>query len=179
MSAIAFPRAVPSQALNVIWARFSFAVLMVVTFVLYMSGLDRNGWANAYYAAAVEAGATNWKAFFFGSLDASNFITVDKSPAFLWVMEISARLFGFNEWSVLVPQALEGVATVGIVFVAVRRWFGSAASGAAIAQCRSDPASLGAGRDLRRRVALGRGADRRRRSADRARLGCPFQRQGP
>src|SRR5438445_680929 len=127
MSAIAFPRAVPSQALNVIWARFSFAVLMVVTFVLYMSGVDRNGWANAYYAAAVEAGATNWKAFFFGSLDASNFITVDKSPAFLWVMEISARLFGFNEWSVLVPQALEGVATVALVFVAVRRWFGSAA----------------------------------------------------
>src|SRR5438132_1581083 len=127
MSAIAFPRAVLSQALNVIWARFSFAVLMVVTFVLYMSGLDRNGWANAYYAAAVEAGATTWKAFCFGSLDASNFITVDKSPAFLWVMEISARLFGFNEWSVLVPQALEGVATVALVFVAVRRWFGSAA----------------------------------------------------
>src|SRR5437879_12014038 len=127
MSAIAFPRAVPIQALNVIWARFSFAVLMVVTFVLYMSGVDRNGWANAYYAAAVEAGATNWKAFFFGSLDASNFITVDKSPAFLWVMESSGRLFGVNQWSVLVPQALEGMATVVIVYVAVRRWFGPAA----------------------------------------------------
>src|SRR5947209_17265455 len=127
MSAIAFPRAVPSQALNVIWARFSFAVWMVVTFVLYMSGLDRNGWANAYYAAAVQAGTKSWKAFFFGSLDASNFITVDKSPAFLWVMEISARLFGFNQWSVLVPQALEGMATVVIVYVAVRRWFGPAA----------------------------------------------------
>ncbi len=127
MSAIAFPRVVPAPTLNAVWTRISFAVLMVVTFVLYLSGLDRNGWANAYYAAAVEAGANNWKAFLFGSLDASNFITVDKSPAFLWVMEISARLFGFNEWSVLVPQALEGVATVGIVFVAVRRWFGSAA----------------------------------------------------
>src|SRR2546429_8481248 len=91
MSAIAFPRAVPGQALNVIWARFAFAVLMVVTFVLYMSGLDRNGWANAYYAAAVEAGATSWKAFFFGSLDASNFITVDKSPGFFLGMEISTR----------------------------------------------------------------------------------------
>src|SRR5438477_417100 len=127
MSAITFPREVPAQGLNVLWTRASFAGLMLVTFVLYMSGLDRNGWANAYYAAAVEAGATNWKAFFFGSLDTSNFITVDKSPAFLWVMEISARRFGFNEWSVLVPQALEGVATVGIVFVAVRRWFGPAA----------------------------------------------------
>src|SRR5438270_12441330 len=127
MSAIAFPRAVPSQALNVMRARCSFAVLMVVTFVRYMSGLDRNGWANAYYAAAVEAGATNWKAFFFGSLDASNFITVDKSPAFLWVMEISARLFGFNTWSILVPQAIEGVATVALVYFATRRWFGPGA----------------------------------------------------
>src|SRR5437879_9615668 len=127
MSAIAFPRAVLSQALNVIWARFSFAVLMVVTFVLYMSGLDRNGWANAYYAAAVQAGTQSWKAFFFGSLDASNFITVDKSPAFLWVMEISARLFGFNTWSILVPQAIEGVATVALVYLATRRWFGPGA----------------------------------------------------
>src|SRR3989454_7049743 len=100
---------------------------MAATFVLYVWGLDRNGWANAYYAAAVQAGTKSWKAFFFGSLDASNFITVDKSPAFLWVMEISARLFGFNQWSVLVPQALEGVATVAIVYVAVRRWFGPAA----------------------------------------------------
>ncbi len=100
---------------------------MAVTFLLYVWGLDRNGWANAYYAAAVQAGTKSWKAFFFGSLDASNFITVDKSPAFLWVMEISARLFGFNQWSILVPQALEGVATVAIVYIAVRRWFGSAA----------------------------------------------------
>ena len=106
----------------------TFTALLAGTLLLYVWGLDRNGWANAYYAAAVQAGSKSWKAFFFGSLDASNFITVDKSPAFLWVMEISARIFGFNQWSVLVPQALEGVATVAIVFLAVRRWFGSAAA---------------------------------------------------
>src|SRR5438552_2913964 len=128
MAAITFPRPVSVRVSSAVWTRLSFAALMAVTFVLYVWGLDRNGWANAYYAAAVQAGTKNWKAFFFGSLDTSNFITVDKSPAFLWVMEISARLFGFNEWSVLVPQALEGVATVGIVFVAVRRWFGPAAA---------------------------------------------------
>jgi len=127
MAAITFPRAVSVRASSAVWTRLSFAALMAVTFVLYVWGLDRNGWANAYYAAAVQAGTKSWKAFFFGSLDASNFITVDKSPAFLWVMEISARLFGFNQWSVLVPQALEGVATVAIVYVAVRRWFGPAA----------------------------------------------------
>src|SRR5438445_2180530 len=127
MAAIPYPRAVSARASSAVWTRLSFAALMAVTFVLYVWGLDRNGWANAYYAAALQSGTKSWKAFFFGSLDASNFITVAKSPAFLWVMEISARLFGFNQWSVLVPQALEGMATVVIVYVAVRRWFGPAA----------------------------------------------------
>ena len=69
----------------------------------------------------------SWKAFFFGSLDSSNFITVDKPPASLWVMELSARIFGFNSWSLLVPQALEGVAAVALLYAAVKRWFGPAA----------------------------------------------------
>src|SRR5205823_9400114 len=73
------------------------------------------------------AGAKSWKAFFFGSSDASNFITVDKTPASLWVMALSARLFGVNSWSILVPQALEGVAAVGLLYATVRRWFGPAA----------------------------------------------------
>jgi 4-amino-4-deoxy-L-arabinose transferase-like glycosyltransferase len=128
MAAITYPQAVALRTSSTIWTRVSFAGLLAATFVLYVWGLDRNGWANAYYAAAVQAGTKSWKAFFFGSLDASNFITVDKSPAFLWVMEISARLFGFNQWSILVPQAIEGVATVAIVYVAVRRWFGSSAA---------------------------------------------------
>src|SRR5215831_8135781 len=127
MAAITYPRAVPVSVPRVVWTRLTFGVLLMATFVLYVWGLDREGWANSYYAAAVRAGTRSWTAFFFGSLDASNFITVDKSPAFLWVMEISARLFGFNQWTVLVPQALEGVATVAIVFAAVRRWFGQAA----------------------------------------------------
>ena len=127
MAVITYPRALSIRASSALWTRISFVALIAVTFFLYVWGLDRNGWANAYYAAAVQAGTKSWKAFFFGSLDASNFITVDKSPAFLWVMEISARLFGFNQWSMLVPQALEGVATVAIVYIAVRRWFGPAA----------------------------------------------------
>src|SRR6266851_2297032 len=68
-------------------------------------------------------GSKSWKAMFFGSFDGASFITVDKSPAFLWVMDISARIFGVNSWSVLVPQALEGVAAVGVLYATVRRWF--------------------------------------------------------
>ena len=109
------------------WARPALIGLLGTTGLLYLWNLAASGWANAYYSAAVLAGTKNWAAFFFGSLDASNFITVDKAPGSLWVMEISARLCGFNAWSVLAPQALEGVATVALVYLAVRRWFGPAA----------------------------------------------------
>jgi len=109
------------------WARPALLALLALTALLYTVGLSRNGWANDFYAAAVQAGTKSWKAFFFGSFDSSNFITVDKTPAFLWVMDISARIFGLSSWSVLVPQALEGVATVAALYVTVRRWFGPAA----------------------------------------------------
>ena len=69
----------------------------------------------------MQAGTENWKAWFFGSLDSSNFITVDKPPASLWVMGLSGRIFGFNSWSLLVPQALEGVAAAGLLCATVRR----------------------------------------------------------
>ena len=55
----------------------------------------------------------------------------DKAPAALWVMELSARIFGLNSWSVLAPQALESVATVGVLYATVRRWFSPAAALAA------------------------------------------------
>jgi len=67
---------------------------------------------------------SSWKAFFFGSLDSSNFITVDKPPASLWVMELSGRIFGFNSLSMLIPEALEGVATVALTYAIIRRWYG-------------------------------------------------------
>ncbi len=106
------------------WARPALAGLLLATGLLYLVGLSRNGWGNDFYAAAVQAGTKSWKAFLFGSLDSSNFITVDKPAGFLWVMELSGRIFGFNAWSVLVPQALAGVATVGVLYTTVRRWFG-------------------------------------------------------
>ena len=96
--------------------RPALVALLVATGVLYLWGLGASGWANTFYSAAVQAGTKSWKAFFFGSSDAANFITVDKPPAALWVMELSARLFGVNAWSILVPEALEGVAAVGLLY---------------------------------------------------------------
>ncbi len=109
------------------WARPALLALLVLTAVLYTAGLSRNGWANDFYAAAVQAGSKSWKAFFFGSFDAASFITVDKTPASLWVMELSARAFGLSSWSLLLPQAAEGVASVALLHATVRRWYGPAA----------------------------------------------------
>jgi 4-amino-4-deoxy-L-arabinose transferase-like glycosyltransferase len=109
------------------WVRPALIALLAVTAVLYLWGLAASGWANAFYSAAVEAGTKSWKAFFFGSFDSGNAITVDKPPASLWVMSLSARIFGVNAWSILVPEALMGVATVGVVYATVRRWFSAGA----------------------------------------------------
>ena len=113
------------------WARPGVLALLVATAVLYLAGLGASGWANPFYSAAVQAGATSWSAFFYGSLDAAGSITVDKTPGALWIMELSARLFGVNAWSILVPQALMGVGTVGLLYATVRRSFAGTNRGAA------------------------------------------------
>jgi len=109
------------------WARVAFVGLLVATAVAYLWNLTASGDANSFYAAAVQAGTKSWKALFFGSLDSSNFITVDKPPASLWVMALSGRIFGFSSASMLVPQVLEGVLAVGLLAASVKRWFGSGA----------------------------------------------------
>jgi 4-amino-4-deoxy-L-arabinose transferase-like glycosyltransferase len=101
--------------------RGALAGLLVGTALLYLVGLSKSGWANQFYAAAAQAGSKSWTAFLFGSLDSSNFITVDKPPASLWVMDLSVRVFGVNSWAILSPQALEGVAAVALLYAAVRR----------------------------------------------------------
>lgn len=109
------------------WRRWGIWALLAATALLYLWGLSRNGWANSFYTAAVQAGSQSWEAFFFGSSDAANSITVDKPPLSLWVMALSVRAFGLNSWSVLVPQALMGVASVGLLYATVRRWYGPGA----------------------------------------------------
>ena len=111
------------------WARPALIGLLVATGVLYLWGLGASGWANSFYSAAVQAGSESWKAFFFGSSDAASSITVDKTPLSLWPMALSVRLFGLSSWSILVPQALMGVATVGLLHRLVRRTTGSPAAG--------------------------------------------------
>ena len=109
------------------WETPALLGLLVATAVLYLWGLGSSGWANSYYAAAAQAGTQDWKAWLFGSLDAGNAITVDKPPAAMWVMGLSGRLFGFNAFTMLLPQALMGVAAVGVLYAAVKRVSGPGA----------------------------------------------------
>jgi len=106
------------------WERRALLGLLSVTAALYLWGLDANGWANPYYSAAAQAGAQDWKAFFFGSFEWGNLITVDKTPLSIWVMALSVRLFGLSSWSILVPQVLMGVATSYLLYRLMRRGFG-------------------------------------------------------
>lgn len=110
-----------------LWARIALFGLLLATGVFWTIGLSRNGWANAFYSAAVQAGSKSWKAFLFGSSDAANAITVDKPPAALWPMELSTRIFGVNTWSIQLPQVLLGVAAVALLYAIVARRFGPAA----------------------------------------------------
>lgn len=101
--------------------RGSVIALLVATAFLYIWGLSASGYANSFYSAAAQAGSTNLEAWFFGSLDGGNSITVDKPPAAIWLMALSVRLFGLSSWSILVPEALLGVASVGVLYATVRR----------------------------------------------------------
>lgn len=124
-------RAVPgARALR---QRLELAALLLATAVLYLWNLGASGWANAFYSAAAQAGSQDWTAWFFGSSDAANAITVDKPPASLWVMGLSVRIFGLSSWSVLVPQALMGIGTVWLLYLAVRRAAAPATADAGLA----------------------------------------------
>ena len=105
------------------WERPALLALLGLTAVLYIVDLTVSGWANSFYSAAAQAGSVDWTAFFYGSSDAANSITVDKPPASLWFMALSVRLLGLSSFSILLPQALMGVASVGVLYATVRRRF--------------------------------------------------------
>lgn len=109
------------------WVRPAAALLLGVTAALYLWNLEATGYANSFYAAAIQAGTKDWTALLFGSLDPGNAITVDKPPAALWIPALAGRIFGFSALSMLIPQALMGVAAVGLLYLTVKRVSGPAA----------------------------------------------------
>src|SRR3954468_17662807 len=132
MSTVAAPRLAPSRAAARLRAgaravarpRHELGGLLVLAGVLNLWGLTRNGWANEYYSAAVRSMSSSWHAFLYGSFDPSGVMTVDKPPLALWIQVAFVKAFGYHPLSMLVPQALMGVAAVALVYDLVRRRFG-------------------------------------------------------
>ncbi|WP_263249047.1 ArnT family glycosyltransferase [Saccharopolyspora rosea] len=118
----------PEPKIRAAWERPALCAVLALSAFLNCWALSINGWANTYYSAAVLGMTRSWKAFFFGALDAGSFITVDKPPLALWVQALSARVFGLHAWSLLLPQAVAGALTVGVVHHVVRRGFGPLAA---------------------------------------------------
>ena len=104
--------------------KMALPMLLIATGALYLFGAMHNGMANSYYAAAVQAASQNWTEWLFGSLDAANYVSIDKPPLATMIMGLSARLFGFSSFSMLLPSVLAGVGSVWLLYSAVKRQFG-------------------------------------------------------
>ena len=102
------------------------AAVLLLAGGLRLWNIDQNGHGNLYYAAAVRSMLASGTNFSFGSYDPAGFVPVDKPPAALWVQAGSAALFGYSGRSLLVPQALMGVASVLVTYLLVRRVAGLA-----------------------------------------------------
>ncbi|MFI9646426.1 glycosyltransferase family 39 protein [Streptomyces sp. NPDC052040] len=121
--------------------------LLALAAVLDTWGLDRAVY-HVFYACAVRSMTDSPTAFFFGSFDPGNSITLDKLPGFLWPQAASALLFGFHPWALVLPQAIEGVASVLLLHLLVRRWAGPAAGLLAAAFMTLTPVTVGLGRSI-------------------------------
>src|SRR5690242_21593762 len=104
------------------WLGLGFPV--IISAALNLWNLAQNGYSNLYYSVAVQSMMQSWHNFFFASYDAGGYITMDKPPVSLWIQTISAKILGFNSWSLLAPEALAGVASVALVYFLVKRLFG-------------------------------------------------------
>ena len=151
------------------------ALLLVAAFaaVLYTWGIDQSQY-HTFYSDAVRSMTENWKAFFFGSFDPGNTITLDKLPGFLWPQALSARIFGFHAWALTLPQVIEGVLSVLVLYRVVRRWAGANAALIAAAAFTLTPVAAGLFRsaveDAAFTLLLLLAADATQRAAQSARL---------
>jgi 4-amino-4-deoxy-L-arabinose transferase-like glycosyltransferase len=112
------PRRRPSLTLG-------FVAVLCAAAVLRLWRLGQNGFANEYYSAGVRSMSQSWHNFAYNSFDPAGFISVDKPPVALWLQVASVKLFGFHPLSVLIPQALEGIAAIALLYYLVQRRFGA------------------------------------------------------
>ncbi|MEV0734468.1 glycosyltransferase family 39 protein [Streptomyces sp. NPDC050549] len=128
------------------WSLPALVAIMVLAAVLYSWNLTGSS-LNSFYSSAVYSGTQSWKAWFFGSLDAGNFITVDKPPFSLMVMGLSCRIFGFGTWQMMLPEVAAALGTIWILHSSVKRYFGHVAATVAALVLALTPITVAINRD--------------------------------
>ncbi|HEV8559176.1 MAG TPA: glycosyltransferase family 39 protein [Actinophytocola sp.] len=108
------------------WARPALLIIAAAAGTLYAWGIAAMQ-LHLYYGPAVRSMSGSWSAFFFATYDPQVTVTLDKLPGAFWVQALSARIFGFHPWSVLLPQVLACVATILVLYKMIHRWMGPAA----------------------------------------------------
>ncbi|MFN8222250.1 MAG: glycosyltransferase family 39 protein [Gaiellales bacterium] len=129
------------------WHRLVLTGILALSACLNLSQLSQNGYANTYYSAAVHSMLESWHNFFFASFDPGGLVSVDKPPLALWLQAASAKLLGFSGFSILLPQALAGIAAVGLLYLLVARVFGRVAGLVAALALAVSPVSVAVNRD--------------------------------
>ncbi|MFL5698306.1 MAG: glycosyltransferase family 39 protein [Ktedonobacteraceae bacterium] len=103
--------------------RVALGGILLISIVMNFYELGKNGFGS-YYPAAIRSMLDNWHNFFFVAYDPGGFVSIDKPPVGFWLEAASAKIFGFNSVSILLPQALAGVLSVWLLYYLVRRHFG-------------------------------------------------------
>ncbi len=129
------------------WHQLALGGIALISIFMNFFQLGANGFGT-YYPPAVRSMMDNWHNFFFASYDPGGFVTVDKPPVGFWFQVLSAKLFGFNPVSILLPQALAGVLSVLLLYYLVRRHFGVVAGLLAALALALSPISVVTNRDI-------------------------------
>src|ERR1700678_3177829 len=108
------------------WARPALLGVAVVAVLAYGWGVAGAS-VEPFYGAAARSMSQSWHDFVFGAFDPAGTVTVDKLPGALWMQALSLRVFGFHIWALILPQVIEGVLTILVLYRAVRRLAGPAA----------------------------------------------------
>ena len=95
---------------------------------LNLFNLYQEGYGNTYYAAGVKSMLTSWHNFFFVSFDPTGFVSIDKPPLGFWIQSLSASIFGFSGWAIILPQAISGIISTLVIYLMVKQCSGRPAA---------------------------------------------------
>lgn len=122
------------------WARPALLAVAAVAGLAYAWRLGSS--TEIFYAAADRSMSMNWHNFFYGAFDPRATVSIDKLPGAFWLQAATVRIFGAHTWAIALPQVVEGVLCVLVLFRAVRRCAGPLAGIGAAGILALSPATM-------------------------------------